>query len=146
MFRQGHRFLCLPALLLLACQDAPPISIYGEWVIAEYRSPGPSSMTKSEAERFTGLRLSYSADQASMLDRSCDHPNYRRWKLSPRHFESDYGVRPQQVGIQADSIEVVHVDCAIGGRAAETEILILSPDRLILTTGGVFFLLTRVAT
>lgn len=149
-FLQGRALKYRRALILLAvassCRDARPISIFGEWVVTEYRAPGRSSMTQAEAERFRGLRLSYSPGRATLLDRSCDRPAYQRWTLSPRHFESDYGVPPRQVGVPGDSIEVIRVDCGTKGESAGGEIVILSADRLIFTTGGVFFLLSRVAT
>ena len=103
-------------------------------------------MTQAEADRFRGLRLSYSPDRATLLDRTCDQPTYQKWKLSPGHFESDYGVAPRQIGVQGDSIDVVRVDCSIKGEAVGSEIVVLSADRLVFTTGGVFFLLSRVAT
>jgi hypothetical protein len=102
-------------------------------------------MSKDEADRFRTLTLSYSAERAALLDRNCDRPTYERWKVSPRHFESDYGVSPRRLGIQADSIEIIRIDCTLGGRPDGNEIVVVSADKLIFTAGGVFFLLSRVA-
>lgn len=142
----ARRILVLLAFSFAACQAPQPVAVYGKWVVTEHVAPGRSSMSSSEADRFRGTSLTYSADQAVLLDRSCAHPRYERWKLSPRHFEADYGVAPSRLGITGDSVDVVRIDCTIGGQAAGSELVVVSADRLIYPTGGVFFLLSRVAT
>jgi hypothetical protein len=140
----NRSLLSLSVVAAITACNAPPIPIFGEWIVDDHVAPGPSSMTKADADRFRGLRLSYSANRAVFLDRSCDRPVYERWNVSARHFESDYGVPPRRVGVLADSIPIVRIDCTVDGQALGNEVVVVSADKLIFVSGGVFFLLSRL--
>jgi len=103
-------------------------------------------MTPGEAQRWYGTRIAYNAKRADLFDKTCYAPTYERWTLSARHFESDYGVSHKRLGIPGDSIHIVRVECKDAGRVLGAELIILSPDKLLFSMDGVFFLLIRAAT
>ena len=117
----------------------------GDWVITDHLAPSMSEMPPEEARRWYGTPVAFTATNAGLLAENCTAPVYEPWTVSQRHFESDYGLSPDRLGIVGDSIRIVRIECKSGVRGRGAELFVLSHDQLIFSMRGVFFLLKRAA-
>jgi hypothetical protein len=129
----------------LGC-GAPPSepSVLGDWVVSDHLAPSMSSISPEAARQWYGTNVRLDAKQVKFMNTVCTTPDFQRWTLNKRHFETDYGLEPRRLGITADSVRIVYVGCQ-GERGRGTEFIVLASDQLIMSIDGVFFLLKRGA-
>jgi hypothetical protein len=121
---------------------------YGDWTVSKVLAYGAvGTYSKDDAEKQIGMKLSFTADKASVInDQPSDKatviekPDYQEGSLTSGDFLDNFKISFDQLGITAASVNEVIVP---GQDAGGCTLLIKDQNTMILAAGGTYFELTR---
>ena len=117
----------------------------GTWVVTEAIHPGISAMSKTEADDYLGLSLTYLEDQAQLGQRHCASPSYDSSFLKLNDVSQRYKVPAQTLFGTAEKIKSVRITCEGEGDSSPFgKTILFHPGGAAYTVSdGVFFKLEK---
>lgn len=124
-------------------------AFYGEWVIENtigYSKAG--TYTTEDIKKILGKKLSFSkeksscfGDDVSYLNNNVKNPNYKKSNVTPKEFETNFGIPMGTLSINSNNITEIEVVDSNG--FSSCTFFIKDDNTLILYGGGAFFELSR---
>lgn len=123
---------------------------YGEWVIEKtigYSKAGTYST--EDIKKIVGKKLSFSkeksscfGDDVSYLNNIVENPNYKKSKITPSEFETNFAISLSSLSI--NSKDITEIEAVDNKGFSLCTFFIKDDNTLILYGGGNFFELSRV--
>jgi hypothetical protein len=122
---------------------------FGQWTIDKVLAFGAAGTYSSEdADKMLGKTLSFSADEASIInDQPSDDPivsgkpDYKETEITADDFLTSYQLTFEKLGIKAESVLEVAVSGPEGSGGCT--LLVVDGGTMILAAGGTYFRLVR---
>lgn len=134
----------LLTLFLLSCSADNDKWYLGQWQVTDAKFPGISAMGMDDARAWFGTKASYTDTNVSFADNVCEKPQFTLTALAEAEFYSVYRARFQQLGITAQSTEVLTVGCPSDWVAPGAVLIKADNDTGYILWDGVFFKLDKV--
>lgn len=134
----------LITLFLLSCSADNDKWYLGQWQVTDAKFPGISAMGMDDARAWFGTEASYTDTKVSFADNVCEKPQFTLTALAEAEFYSLYRARFQQLGITAQSTEVLTVGCPSDWVAPGAVLIKADNETGYILWDGVFFKLDKV--
>src|SRR5690606_16188643 len=127
------------------CSRTETIWDVGGWQEADAKFPGPSVRGMDEAKVWVGSEASYTETKVSFRDESCDKPKFTVTSLTEDEFYSAYRARFKTLGIEGESVEILHVGCPSDWIAPGATLIKANNNFGYTLWDGVFFKVDKIS-
>lgn len=131
--------------LLLSCSTPEAKWYLGVWKVTDAKFPGISAMGMDEAKAWFGSEVTYTETKVTFRDESCHSPEFTTTLLTEDEFFSAYRATFKALGIEGESVEILHVDCSSSWTSSGATLVKANSNFGYTLWDGVFFKVDKIS-
>lgn len=137
--------MLLLTLFLLSCSADNREWYLGVWKVSDAKFPGISAMGMEEAKVWFGSEASYTKAKVAFRGETCESPEFTLTSLTEDEFFSSYRARFTALGIEGESVEILHVGCPSDWIAPGATLIKVNSNIGYTLWDGVFFKVDKIS-
>jgi len=117
----------------------------GDWKVTDAKFSGISAMNMDEAKVWFGSVATYTKEKVTFHNEICENPVFKVESLTKDKFFSSYKATFDELSIEGEIVEILHVGCPSNWVSAGSTIIKANANFGYTLWDGVFFKIDKIA-